>query len=143
MTDKWGRRLYVAAAVMMLIMGLVHSISLFVQPVAHNDTERQLNDLMTSYRFHVPGGVRSMQNFLQGFSIAFMLAALGFGVLDLALAHERPGLLKRVAFVNILWLIAMVANSLFNFFLVPTGFLSVTLFLFFFAWLKLPADSNA
>lgn len=127
----------------MLVMGLVHSVSLFVQPVAHNDTERQLNDLMNNYRFQVPGAVRTMRNFLQGFSIAFMLAALGFATLDLVLARERSGLLKRVALINVIWLALMVANSLHYFFLVPTTFLGITLLLFFLAWLKLPADIKA
>jgi hypothetical protein len=84
-----------------------------------------------------------MRNFLQGFSIAFMLAALGFATLDLVLARERSGLLKRVALVNVIWLALMVANSLHYFFLVPTTFLGITLLLFFLAWLKLPADIKA
>jgi|SRR5579863_7660240 len=140
MTDNWGRRLYLASATMMIIMGLVHSISLFTQPVAHNDTERQLNDLLNNYRFNALGSMRSMQDFLQGFSISFMLAALVLGALAFAVSRERLGLLKRVALVNILWLVAMLATSLRYFFIVPTSFLSVTLLLFVLAWFKLPAD---
>jgi hypothetical protein len=140
MTDSWGRRLYLASATMMIIMGLVHSISLFTQPVAHNDTERQLNDLLNNYRFNALGSMRSMQDFLQGFSISFMLAALVLGALAFAVSRERLGLLKRVALVNILWLVAMLATSLRYFFIVPTSFLSVTLLLFVLAWFKLPAD---
>ena len=54
-------------------MGLVHSLSLFGKPAPANDTERQLLDLMSNYKFNVMGSMRSMDNFLHGFSIAFML----------------------------------------------------------------------
>jgi hypothetical protein len=69
-----------------------------------------------------------------------MLAAFGFGAIDLFLARERSGLLKRVALINVIWLAAMLANSLHYFFIVPTTFLSVTLLLFVLAWIKLPSD---
>jgi hypothetical protein len=143
MADKLGRRLYLAAACMMIFMGLVHSLSFLRKPSPTNETERQMLDLMTTYHMNVAGSDRTMQNFLTGFSVAFMLAALGFGALDLALSRERSSLLKRVALFNVLWLIAMLANSLHYFFIVPTTFLSVTLLLFILAWLKLPADSPA
>jgi hypothetical protein len=48
MTDKWGRRLYKTGAVALLILGLVHSLSLFQDLVPANDTEKQLLNLMTN-----------------------------------------------------------------------------------------------
>ena len=42
MTDKWGRRLFKAGAVALLILGLVHSLSLIREQVPANDTEKQL-----------------------------------------------------------------------------------------------------
>jgi uncharacterized membrane protein YhhN len=140
--QQWGRRIYIAGAVMLIILGLVHSLSLFRAPVPANETERQLIELMDHYRFNVLGSMRTMGNFLQGFSIAFMLAALGFGAVDLALLRERTGLLKRVALVNVLWLAAMVATALRYFFIVPTTFLGVTLLLFVLAWIKLPGEAK-
>ena len=83
-----------------------------------------------------------MNDLMRGFSMAFMFAALGFGIFDLVLRNERTELLKRVALVNILWLGAMMILSLRYFFAVPTSFLATTLILFALAWFKLPARSG-
>lgn len=142
MTDKWGRRLFKTGAVVLIVAGLVHSISLFRNMAGSNDTERQLIGLMDSYRFNLMGSMRSMADLLQGFSVAFMLAALGLGAVDLVVARERAGLLKRVALVNVIWLGAMTADSLRYFFVVPVSFLSVSLVIFLLAWWKLPAEET-
>ena len=73
---------------------------------------------------------------------AVMVAALGFGIFDFSLSNERAGLLKRAALVNIIWLAVMVAVSLRYFFIIPVSFLAVTLLIFVFAWLKLPAEAK-
>ena len=141
MTDKWGRRLFKTGAVVLVLVGLVHSLSLFEKPVPANDTERQLLDLMANYKFNLMGSARSMADLMRGFSVSFMVAALGLGVLDLLLSRERPGLLKRVALINAIWLAAMTAVSLHYFFVVPTSFLAAALLIFALAWLKLPAEA--
>jgi hypothetical protein len=140
MSDKWGRRLFKAGAVALLVLGLVHSLSLLRDPVPANDTEKQLLGLMSSYKFNLLGSIRTMAGMLRGFSVSFMLAALGFGLFDMVLFRERAGLLKRAALINIAWLAAMTAISLHYFFIVPTSFLAATLIIFVLAWLKLPAD---
>ncbi|MGC1644233.1 MAG: hypothetical protein WA741_00270 [Candidatus Sulfotelmatobacter sp.] len=142
MTDKWGRRLFTTGAVVLLLLGLVHSLSLFEKPIPANDTERQLLDLMSNYKFNVMGSMRTMDNFLRGFSIAFMLSALGLGSLDLVVCRERSGLLKRVALVNIVWLAAMTAVSLLYFFIFPTSCLTAALLIFVLARLKLPGSAS-
>jgi hypothetical protein len=142
MTDKWGRRLFKAGAVELVVLGAVHSLSLFGKNVPGNDSERQLLDLMTNYKFILMGSTLTMEGFLRGFSISFLIAMLGIGVLDLVLARERAGLLKRVALVNAILLAAMTANSLRYFFVVPTSFLTLGLALFALAWVKLPGEGN-
>lgn len=47
MGDIWGRRLFKIGAALLLVVGLVHSLSLISPPAAANDTERQLLDLQT------------------------------------------------------------------------------------------------
>ena len=141
MTDKWGRRLFKTGAAVLVLVGLVHSLSLFEKPVPANDTERQLLDLMANYKFNLMGSARSMADLMRGFSVSFMVAALGLGVLDLLLSRERSGLLKRVALINAIWLAAMTAVSLHYFFVVPTSFLAAALLIFALAWLKLPAEA--
>jgi hypothetical protein len=143
MTDKWGRRLFKAGTVALLILGLVHSLSLIRQRVPTNDTERQLLGLMSSYKFNLMGSMRSMDDLVRGFSVSFMLGALGFALFDLLLFRERAGLLKRAALANIIWLGVMTAVSLRYFFVIPTSFLAATLLIFVLAWLKLPADATS
>jgi hypothetical protein len=143
MSDKWGRRLFIAGAVMLIVIAAVHSISLFQKPMVRNDSEKQLMELMTTYRFTVMGSVRTMNDFLRGFSISFGLASLGFGVLDFTLRRERAALLKRVALVNFIWLAVMTGVSWHYFFAVPTSFLAATMLIFVLAWVKLPAAETS
>ena len=140
MNDKWGRRLFTTGAVVLVLLGLVHSLSFFEKLVPANDTERQLLDLMSHYKFNVMGSMRSMDNFLLGFSISFMLGALCLGVVDLALSRERAGLLKRVALINAIYLAAMTAVGLRYFFVFPNSFLAVALLIFVLALLNLPGE---
>lgn len=132
--------MFVAGGVWLLILGAVHSISLFQDLAPTNETERQMIDLMTNYKFNLGGSMRSMNELLRGFSVSFMLGVLGLGVLDLMMIRERSSLLKRVAMINAVWLAAMTANSLRYFFIIPTTFLVVALVLFTLAWGKLPAE---
>jgi hypothetical protein len=143
MNDKWGRRLFIAGAVMLIVIAAVHSISLFQKPMVRNDSEKQLIELMTTYRFTVMGSVRTMNDFLRGFSISFALASLGFGVVDFTLRRERAALLKRVALVNVIWLAVMTGVSWHYFFAAPTSFLAATMLIFVLAWVKLPAAETS
>jgi hypothetical protein len=138
MKDKWGRRLFMAGGVALLVLGAIHALSLFVKMIPANDTERQLLALMSSYKFNLMGSSRSMENLMRGFSISFMLGAWGLGALDLVLVRERLGLLKRVALVNVVWLAVMTAVSMTYFFAAPTFCLTVTLVIFGLAWVQLP-----
>jgi hypothetical protein len=143
MNNKWGGRLFSAGAVMLIVIAAVHSISLFQKPMVRNDSEKQLMELMTTYRFTVMGSLRTMNDFLRGFSISFGLAALGFGVLDFTLRRERAALLKRVALVNVIWLAVMTGVAWHYFFAAPTSFLATTMLIFVLAWVKLPAAETS
>jgi hypothetical protein len=142
MNDKLGRRIFKTGAVLLIVIAAVHSLSLIRERTPANDTERQLLELMTNYKFNLMGTTRSMSELMNGFSAAFGLAALGFGVLDIAVWSESARLLKRVALANSLWLAAMLVVSVHYFFLVPTSFLALALVVFVFAWWKLPASEK-
>jgi hypothetical protein len=142
MNDKLGRRIFKTGAVLLIVIAAVHSLSLIRERTPANDTERQLFELMTNYKFNLVGTMRSMSELLSGFSAAFGLAVLGFGLLDIAVWSERARLLKKVALANSLWLAAMLVVSLHYFFLVPTSFLALALVIFVFAWWKLPASET-
>jgi hypothetical protein len=141
--EKWGRRFFRTGAMVLLLAGLVHSLSFFVKQTPANDTEAQLLGLMANYKFNLMGSVRSMDELMRGFSVAFMLAALVTGTLGLALSGEQVALLKKVALIYAIWLAAMAAVSLRYFFVIPISFLATALLLFVLAWLKLPAEETA
>jgi hypothetical protein len=143
MSDKWGRGLFKAGGVMLIVLAAVHSISLFHDLEARNDTEKQLLDLMNNYRFNLMGTLRNMAELFRGFSVAFGLSALVLGAVDLSVSGERAGLLKRVALINVLWLAAMTVNSVRYFFALPTAFLVVPLVIFAAAWVKLSGEGTS
>ena len=136
--ERRGRRLFTAGAVALVLLGLVHALSLIKGPVPSNETERQLLELMSNYKFNLMGSMRSMDNLFRGFSIIFMLAALGLGALDFTLRGERTELLKRIALLNTLWLAAVTVVSLRYFFAAPTSLLVVALLIFLVATLSFP-----
>jgi hypothetical protein len=112
MDDKWGRRLFTAGAVVLLLLGAVHSLSLFEKPIPANEIEKQLLDLMTNYHFNLMGSLRSMNDLLRGFSISFMAGVIGVGAIDLTFRREAAGVLKRAALINTIWLAVMTGVSL-------------------------------
>ncbi len=141
-TEKWGRRFFKTGAVVLVVTGLVHSLSFFVKQTPANDTETQLLGLMANYKFNRVGSIRTMDELMRGFSIAFMLAALVTGTVGLALSGERVAMLRKIALIYTIWLVAMTAVSLRYFFVIPISFLATALLLFALAWLKLPAGST-
>lgn len=69
------------SAVMMLITGIIHSISLFVNSAPRNDTERQLEDLVTNYRIDAGVGFHpSYSNLFTALSSCFTLLCLLGGI---------------------------------------------------------------
>jgi len=141
MPDKLGRRLFQIGGAFLLLLAAVHALSLFVPLAPANETETQLVNLMTNYKFNLMGSMRSMMDLFRGFSITFSLQAAIVGAIALSVSKERPALLKRLALLITLWLVALLAVSLTHFFPFPTAFFSVAFLLFASAYLKLPAKS--
>ena len=141
--ETWGRRLFASGAVVLILLGLVHSISLFQPLIASNQTERQLLDLMSNYKFDLMGSMRSMANLMRGFSMCFMLAVLAMGAVDLLLCRERVALLKRLTLINVVWLAALNLVSFRYFFAAPTSFLVAALVIFALAWILLPSEGHS
>lgn len=137
MTDRWGRRLFISGAILVLLLGAVHVLSLVTKLVPANDTERQLFALMTNYKFNLMGSMRSMDNLFRGFSTTFVLGMLAIGSLSLIVSGEGTALVKKIALANTLWLAGMTVVSLRYFFAAPTAFFLLALLLFLAAWLRL------
>jgi hypothetical protein len=89
-----------------------------------NDTERQLMDLATNYRFSLPGAARSMKELTDGFSLAYsMLFALtgGLGLIVFRRSASDPLLLTATARALAGGYLVLLAISLTYFFLIPTA----------------------
>ncbi|MEP7321611.1 MAG: hypothetical protein ABI761_06815 [Saprospiraceae bacterium] len=83
-----------------------HSLSFFTHPVASNDTEKQLIDLLTNYKQDMGGGIhRSMYDLFIGLSICFTLICILAGWINVYFLRRKlnaqywKGLLKIECFV--------------------------------------------
>ncbi len=78
------------SAVFMLLTGIFHSISLFVSSAPRNETERQLDDLVTNYRIDAGAGFHpSYSNLFTALSSCFTLLCLLGGITLFYLLRKR------------------------------------------------------
>lgn len=93
-----------AAAIFQLLTGLIHAITLFVTPVPENETERQLQELITTYKKDFGGGFTPTFNDLftalsSCFSLLCFLGGLTNGYL--LLKHIEPNLMRGIIAINV------------------------------------------
>jgi hypothetical protein len=108
-----------------LLTAALHMVGHLSGPSAPaNATERQLLDLMTSYRFPFPGGAhRSLLEFQTGFSLVFALFLAtvgGAGLVVRRRAAEDPALVLAVSRVFAMSMAVLLVISLTHFFIIPT-----------------------
>jgi hypothetical protein len=121
------------AAAFQLLTAIIHSISFFVPPGPENETERQLIQLMTTFRMDMGGGFhRTMNDLYTGLSSCFTFLCLLGGVTNIYLLKKRapPDLLKGSVGIHILVFGAAFAVMAFFTFLPPitlTGLIFITL----------------
>jgi hypothetical protein len=89
-----------------------------------NDTERQLLELATTYRYALPGGTeRSLMDFVDGFSLMLpvMLVAIGVaGIVVQKRGRHDLALMLGIARTFAVTSVVLLALSLLKFFIVPT-----------------------
>jgi hypothetical protein len=126
-----------------IVTAAVHMVGHVMPPAAPlNDTERQIMDLTTAYRFTLPGGAhRSVVNFLDGFSLMFALGLAGLGCIGLIVQkrgrHDGP-LMSGVARALAVTSVGFMVVSLTNFFIIPTFFLAIMAICFLVASVEPP-----
>ena len=93
------------AVVFLLLTALIHSLTLFFQPAAQNETERQLFDLMASYKQDFGAGFkRSTKELVTALSACFSLVCL-LGGLTLAFLLRKQAevrIMKGVVGIHVL-----------------------------------------
>ena len=93
------------AIVLLLLNALIHSITLFIQPGPQNETERELLNLMATYKMDFGGGFRrSTKELFTALSACFSLLCLlgGLTLAYLERQHVELRILKGVVGVHVL-----------------------------------------
>jgi hypothetical protein len=126
------------AVVFLLLNALIHSLTLFLQPAAQNETERQLFDLMTSYKQDFGAGFkRSTKELVTALSACFSLVCL-LGGLTLAFLLRKQAeirIMKGVLGIHVLVFgICFAVMAVFTFLppIVLTGLILLSLLLAYF-----------
>ena len=93
------------AVVVLLLNALIHSVTLFIQPAAQDETQRQLFDLMATYKQNFGAGFKRSTNELvtalsASFSLLCLLGGLTLGFLLRKQAEVR--IMKGVVGIHVL-----------------------------------------
>lgn len=127
-----------AAIVLLLLTAVIHTLTLFLQPAPQNETERQLMELMTTYKTDFGAGFkRSMKELVTALSSCFALVCLLGGLTLAYLARKRVDapLLKGVVGIHALVFgICFVIMAVFTFLppIVLTGLSFICLLITYF-----------
>ena len=92
------------AVVFMFLNGAIHSVTLFVHPVPANEVERQLVQLMTTYKYDLGAGFHpTMGNLFTALSSCFSLLCLLGGLTNAYLLKKKvdAGILKGIVLINL------------------------------------------
>ena len=126
------------AVVFLLLTALIHSVTLFLQPAAQNETERQLFDLMASYKQDFGAGFRrSTKELVTALSACFSFVCL-LGGLTLAFLLRKQAevpIMKGVVGIHVLVFgICFALMAVFTFLppIVLTGLIFLSLLLAYF-----------
>lgn len=126
------------AIVLQFVTGLFHLLSFLNKSEPRNDNEKQLFDLMTTYKFDLGAGfLRSMEDLMTSFSIAFAILLFFSGILNLfLLKNNLPNkTMKGVILINfIAYLICFISMTLLTFLppIICTGLITITLLISYF-----------
>lgn len=122
-----------AAVIFQLLTAVLHSLSLFVKTEPTNETERQLQTLMTTYRLDAGAGFHpAMSDLFTALSSCFSFVCLlgGLTLGYLLLKHTEPKLMRGIIGINVLIFGAIfIVMAVFTFLppIVCTGLIFVNL----------------
>src|SRR5215813_4441764 len=134
------------AIVFMLLNATIHSMTLFISPAPQNETERQLVQLMTTYRNDFGAGFHpTTQNLFTALSSCFSLLCLLGALMIIYLLKKRVGaeVMRGVVLINLLVFgICFVVMAVFTFLppIILTGLIALFLALAFVSLWSQSAD---
>ena len=88
-----------AAIMFQLLTGLIHSISLLVNPVPESDVERQMLELMTTHKMNMgPGFTPTFYNLFTALSSCFTFLCIFAALINgyLLFKHTEPSIMKGI-----------------------------------------------
>ncbi len=136
------------AVVFLVLTALIHATSLFLQPAAQNETERQLFDLLANYKQDLGAGFkRSTNELFTALSACFSLVCL-LGGLTLAFLLRKQAevrIMKGVVGIHVLVFgICFTVMAVFTFLppIVLTGLIFLSLLLAYFLMLRQQETSS-
>lgn len=137
------------AIVFMLLTATVHAFTLFIQPAPQNETERQLVQLMSTYRNDFGAGFHpTTQNLFSALSSCFSLLCLLAGLMNAYLLRKKLGaeIVRGVIAIDLLvFTICFIVMAVFTFLppIVLTGLIALFLALALVSVLKSSATLAA
>lgn len=93
-----------AAVLFQFLTGVIHALSFFARPELKNDTERQLHELITTYRTDMGAGFNpTLFDLFTALSSCYSLLCLlgGLTIGYLLLKHAEPNLMRGIIAINL------------------------------------------
>jgi hypothetical protein len=124
-----------AAVAFQFLTALIHSLSFFVTQIPNNETERQILELMATYKLDMGGGFhRTTGDLVTALSSCFSFLCLFGALINAYLLKKRthPELMKGILLINVLVYGACFAMMAIFTFLPPiilTGLIFISLVL--------------
>jgi hypothetical protein len=129
------------AIVFLFLNGAVHSVSLFIVPVAQNETERQLINLMANYKQDLGAGFhRTMAQLVTALSSCFTRVCFLAGLINMYLLRKgvAPDILKGVLKIHVVIFAVLFVIVTFFAFLLPIVMIGLVLLFLIIAILLMP-----
>lgn len=136
------------AAILQILTGLVHATGFFLQPEPQNDTEKQLLNLMNTYKADLGMGFTpTFSNLFLSMSICFTLLCLFGGWLNFYLLRKGADIrmLKGTTLINLVIFGICFFVMVFLTFLPPialTGLIFISLLISFFNIRSIPGTQS-
>lgn len=95
---------FTAAILFQGLTGFFHSLSLFVTPIADNDTERQLLELLTTYKIEAGAGFApTYYNLMTALSSCFTFLCLFAALVNgyLLFKHTETAVMRGIVAINL------------------------------------------
>src|SRR5439155_8885186 len=95
----------IAAVIFQFVTAVLHSLSFIITPELHNDTERQLHELITNYHPDMGGGFHpSFWNLFTALSACYPLLCIlgGLTLGYLVLKHTGPEIMRGIILINLI-----------------------------------------